>query len=86
MFKCSSCDKYLVGETKRLICAECKIEYYCSKECQMNHWKEHKSDCASLVENFKGESFAMIHKDVHSMSFSTNILTQILQKKMRLLI
>ena len=70
MFKCSACDKYLVGETKRLICAECKIKYYCSKECQKNHWKGHKSDCASLVEHFKGESFAMIHKDVHHMRFS----------------
>ena len=70
MFNCSECDKYLVGEAKRLICSGCKFEYYCSKECQKNHWKEHKSVCASLVERFKGDSLATVHKDGHRVSLS----------------
>ncbi|CAM9967240.1 unnamed protein product, partial [Heterosigma akashiwo] len=28
-------------------CAGCRLVYYCSKEHQKAHWKEHKPACAS---------------------------------------
>lgn len=29
-------------------CGNCKIQKYCSKECQKNHWKEHKFLCNDI--------------------------------------
>eukprot|EP01084_Bolivina_argentea_P093741 168558_1 len=26
-------------------CSGCKQVYYCSKQCQSNHWKQHKKEC-----------------------------------------
>ena len=28
-------------------CAECKVPWYCSRECQKKHWREHKASCRS---------------------------------------
>ena len=33
------CDKALMQ------CARCSVAYYCSKDCQVRHWKEHKPRC-----------------------------------------
>lgn len=38
---CAQCSK--PNCTKR--CSECKNIYYCSKECQKNHWNVHKKNC-----------------------------------------
>lgn len=32
-----------------LRCSRCKSVYYCSKECQKMHWKQHKSSCQEYV-------------------------------------
>ena len=37
---CSVCSK---GGAKR--CSGCKLQFYCSKECQQNDWKNHKTVC-----------------------------------------
>ncbi|GFH47837.1 hypothetical protein CTEN210_04313 [Chaetoceros tenuissimus] len=54
MHKCWRCDQ-LHGkgkESKSLICAECKCATYCSRECQVKHWKEgncpHKNFCKDI--------------------------------------
>ena len=40
-FKCAKCKKEAF---KR--CSKCKKVWYCSKECQVSHWKEsHKAEC-----------------------------------------
>ncbi|KAF8307332.1 hypothetical protein DL93DRAFT_2232217 [Clavulina sp. PMI_390] len=31
-----------------LKCTGCKQEYYCAKECQKSHWKEHKISCRKV--------------------------------------
>ena len=40
---CATCNK--AAETK---CTNCRKVFYCSKECQKRHWKEHKYDCKSM--------------------------------------
>jgi hypothetical protein len=40
---CASCKKPSVSK-----CTNCRDVFYCSKECQKRHWKEHKFSCKSL--------------------------------------
>ena len=42
---CAACGK---EATKR--CSKCKSEWYCSKECQIKRWKNHKEMCKKLTE------------------------------------
>jgi len=42
---CAACNKRGAG-IKFSHCARCKVIHYCSKECQIIHWKRgHKIDC-----------------------------------------
>jgi hypothetical protein len=36
------------------VCAGCKAVYYCCRECQLAHWKEHKSYCKELKKSRSG--------------------------------
>ncbi|KAK9823875.1 hypothetical protein WJX72_006114 [[Myrmecia] bisecta] len=38
--KCAACS--LPGDKR---CARCQEDFYCSKECQSSHWREHKAAC-----------------------------------------
>ena len=40
---CPACAR--VAKTK---CTGCKKVFYCGRECQKKHWKQHKFDCKSL--------------------------------------
>eukprot|EP00245_Coleochaete_scutata_P013474 TRINITY_DN548_c0_g2_i1.p1 TRINITY_DN548_c0_g2~~TRINITY_DN548_c0_g2_i1.p1 ORF type:complete len:339 (+),score=53.48 TRINITY_DN548_c0_g2_i1:105-1121(+) len=50
------------GETNRpsgkplLACSECRLAYYCSKECQRGDWKEHKEACKRERKRKEGVS------------------------------
>jgi hypothetical protein len=37
-------------------CTGCQAALYCSKDCQVAHWKEHKSDCKvwKMVQQLQG--------------------------------
>jgi hypothetical protein len=43
---CDACDK----ECSPLACAKCRQAFYCSKECQKAHWKNHKKYCGFRKE------------------------------------
>jgi len=43
--KCGLCDKEI---SVKLRCSRCKSVYYCSRKCQIKHWKSnHKKECKS---------------------------------------
>lgn len=43
--KCAGC-----GEAATQRCSKCKSEWYCSRECQLKQWKQHKEMCGVLTE------------------------------------
>lgn len=45
---CDACQKPHNISTL-LRCSQCKSVYYCSKECQKMHWKQHKSSCQEYL-------------------------------------
>ena len=45
---CAQC-----GKLANSRCSRCKSEWYCSKECQIKRWKEHKTICKTLAALFK---------------------------------
>jgi len=47
---CYVCDMYS-SNTK--ICSKCKIARYCSRECQIKDWNEHKHICGTRRRRFK---------------------------------
>ena len=34
----------------RFVCSRCKTVWYCSRECQVQHWKQHKKVCKKKVK------------------------------------
>ena len=49
---CEKCGKSATT-TKR--CGGCKLVRYCSEECQLGDWKEHKKSCKNAVARKGGE-------------------------------
>ncbi|KAJ6510660.1 hypothetical protein C8R45DRAFT_1207540 [Mycena sanguinolenta] len=48
---CETCGKRPDQEGEGYaVCASCKISHHCSRECQTNHWKQHKQFCESRVK------------------------------------
>lgn len=45
---CHNCNKEGTNYSK---CAACKIAHYCSRECQVNNWYEHKYICKLTKES-----------------------------------
>jgi len=62
VLKCdaTNCDK--TNPTHK--CGQCKLVYYCGKECQTKHWKEgHKKDCQLTSANVFSNPFVPLKKD-----------------------
>ena len=49
--KCSYCKEVKPQDLKE--CTGCKSVFYCSKQCQRNHWSEHKLQCKSKEKGDK---------------------------------
>ena len=48
--QCANCQITLESERK-MCCVECKAAYYCSRDCQITHWKAgHKKDCVKKLK------------------------------------
>ena len=44
--KCAKC-----GEVAVMRCSRCKNEWYCRRQCQVEHWKKHKSMCNIISDD-----------------------------------
>jgi hypothetical protein len=44
-YNCRGCGVAETKKKKHLLCSRCNTTRYCSKECQISHWKEHKCIC-----------------------------------------
>ena len=42
---CSACGK---KSSTLMKCRACKCVWYCDKDCQNKHWKEHKTECKPI--------------------------------------
>jgi hypothetical protein len=62
-FCCEVCEALTAKERDRdkLHMCPCRNVAYCSKECQVKHWREHKVLCTGPL-NERGESEAMVKK------------------------
>lgn len=47
---CRYCQKPQEKENKFKKCSRCKLSYYCSKECQINHWSRHQTFCVEQLK------------------------------------
>jgi len=45
---CRKCGKYISPDNVKR-CSKCKRATYCSRDCQVADWKNHKQDCASMT-------------------------------------
>ena len=52
MWSCSNC---LLKQTNILYC-QCKMARYCSKDCQLRHFPQHKKDCPHVLAKRKQKS------------------------------
>jgi hypothetical protein len=58
-FCCFVCEALTAKERDKLHMCPCRTVAYCSQECQIKHWREHKVLCTGPL-NEKGESEAMV--------------------------
>ncbi|KAF8188938.1 hypothetical protein K438DRAFT_1972124 [Mycena galopus ATCC 62051] len=68
------------GASMRL-CAQCKLAYYCSSDCQRNDWKRHKLLCkkqaARLAEDAKMSGQVAVDFEAWHMAVNTTLFTWI---------
>ncbi|GMI30286.1 hypothetical protein TrCOL_g5530 [Triparma columacea] len=60
-FCCFVCEALTAKERDKLLMCPCRTVAYCSRECQVKHWREHKVQCTGPL-NERGESEAMVKK------------------------
>jgi hypothetical protein len=60
-FCCFVCEALTAKERDKLLMCPCRNVAYCSRECQLKHWKKHKVLCTGPL-NERGESEAMVKK------------------------
>jgi len=45
---CLNVTEMLESAASRKVCKGCNVAHYCSRECQVGHWKEHMVACRRL--------------------------------------
>jgi len=58
--KCGVC-----GELATQRCSKCKQVWYCSRDCQLREWKDHKPICAIFTSNKKEDEVKAENKKQH---------------------
>ena len=57
--ECFHC-RQVFDRVSLMVCSRCRILQYCSRECQIAHWHEHKSTCDALVSVHKREEMSKL--------------------------
>jgi hypothetical protein len=60
-FCCFVCEALTAKERDKLHMCPCRTVAYCSRDCQVKHWREHRVQCTGPL-NERGESEAMVNK------------------------
>jgi hypothetical protein len=60
-FCCFICEALTAASRSKLHMCPCRNVAYCSRACQVKHWREHKVQCTGPL-NERGESEAMVKK------------------------
>jgi hypothetical protein len=60
-FCCFVCEALTAKSRDKLLMCPCRTVAYCSKDCQVKHWREHRVLCTGPL-NERGESEAMVKK------------------------
>jgi hypothetical protein len=56
--RCRHCEKVETLDSGMLMkCQRCKVTYYCSRECQVSNWKDHKGLCSELGSTEKRSAY-----------------------------
>lgn len=50
---CAGCKKSLAKDGKGNTCSGCMKAKYCTRECQLGHWKSHRPSCKQAQEEAK---------------------------------
>lgn len=77
---CRNCSKSAVDvgmDTKLLACSKCKNTYYCSRECQVADWKEHRKSCNVGTKVSKTSQQTL---GSYTQTFYYEIMTALFQK------
>ncbi|EIW78297.1 hypothetical protein CONPUDRAFT_167333 [Coniophora puteana RWD-64-598 SS2] len=70
---CANCGK----EGKVMQCSQCGITFYCSSECQRDHWKTHKPNCHPFAgENVVTLKPTYMGAGMHASTISPTTLQQ----------
>jgi MYND finger len=62
---CEACRK-LLPRKDQLQCSRCRVFYYCSRECQMADWKQHKWMCKLYSAKVDKTEHAKVDKTEHA--------------------
>ena len=61
----SDCGKY-ESDVKFWVCSRCSIAKYCSKTCQVTHWKKHSKACKMFKKALRSGSASCSNDDSNS--------------------
>ena len=49
-------------------CSRCNLTHYCGRECQKQHWTQHKKTCfgggSKLIESFRAQLLEIVNKKI----------------------
>jgi hypothetical protein len=63
-------------------CSDCKVQYYCNKNCQVSHWSLHKDQCKEIKKHIKKRIKIAQHDDTlfdkYMWNYDDMIISQII--------
>jgi len=67
---CQNVNRESCPKVSYLKCLECGYAYYCSKQCQIEHWPRHKNFCQRMknIDKELGRTRAVIHNHIMKQS------------------